>query len=141
MQLQEICVTSDLNNLGSIAEFVSDRARMAGMDENGVFAVQMAVDEACTNAIEHAYEGRQGESVWICCYIEDDDFVVRITDEGIPFDPGTVPPPDISAPLEEREIGGLGLFFMQKLMDSVVFHPGRTRGNQVVMRKQRGTRP
>ncbi|HHX66205.1 MAG TPA: ATP-binding protein [Chloroflexi bacterium] len=139
MEQFEICVTSELTNLASIAEFVTQRALVAGMNEDQAFEVQMAVDEACTNAIEHAYQGRSDGNVWICCYIEGDDFVVRVTDEGQPFDPSIISSPDTKAPLEEREIGGLGLFFMQKLMDSVVFLPGRNRGNQVIMRKSRRT--
>jgi serine/threonine-protein kinase RsbW len=133
----EICVTSQLTKLEQISQFVADRAVLAGMDEDQAFAVGMAVDEACTNAIEHAYEGREEGEVHVCCSIEGDDFVVRVIDHGKPFDPSSVPVPDITAPLEERQIGGLGIYLMKKLMDSVEFRFDEALGNQVTMRKRR----
>ena len=136
-KLYELCITSQLSNLTQIAEFIAQRTALAGLDEDQAFAVQMAVDEACTNAIEHAYEGRQDGEVRICCYLESRDFVVRISDRGRPFDPSSVPSPDICAPLQDRQVGGLGLFLMRKLMDSVEFRFDAVQGNEVVMRKHR----
>ena len=132
----ELCVTSRLTNLARIAEYVAERAARAGLSEEETFAVQMAVDEACTNSIEHGYQGAENGEVRVCCYTEDDDFVVRITDFGRAFDPSSVPEPDLSGPLEERQIGGLGLFFMRKLMDSVEFFCNVGGCNQIVMRKR-----
>lgn len=132
----EICVSSNLTNLAGIAQFVSERARQVGMNEQEVFDIQMAVDEACTNSIEHAYSDGAAGVVRVCCYVEDRDFVVRISDYGEPFDAAAIPTPDTAAPLEERGIGGLGLYFMRKLMDSVEFSLIAPRGNLVVMRKQ-----
>jgi len=133
----ELCVASSFRNLGQIAEFISERARLSGMDEDQVFAVQMAVDEACTNSMEHAYAGCETGQVRVCCYLEDDDFVVCVTDYGAPFDPTTVPMPDLAAPIEERQEGGLGLFFMRELMDQIEFHSDADEGNSVIMRKRR----
>ncbi|MGC9360845.1 MAG: ATP-binding protein, partial [Anaerolineae bacterium] len=56
-------------------------------------------------------------------------------DQGQVFDPSAVPEPDLNSPLEDRDVGGLGLYFMRKLMDSVTFAAPRGGGNQVVMRK------
>ena len=133
----EICVTSQLTKLEQISEFVADRALLAGMSEDQAFAVQMAVDEACTNTIEHAYEGREEGEVHVCCYVEEEDFVVRITDHGKPFDPSSIPEPDISVLLEERQVGGLGIYLMKKLMDSVEFRFDQALGNMVTLRKRR----
>lgn len=132
----ELCVTSRLTNLTHIAEYVAERAARAGLNEEEVFAVQMAVDEACTNSIEHGYQGAENGEVRVCCYTENDDFIVRITDFGRAFDPSSVPEPDLSGPLEERQIGGLGLFFMRKLMDSVEFVCNVGGCNQILMRKR-----
>ncbi|NLT74570.1 MAG: ATP-binding protein [Chloroflexi bacterium] len=127
---------SSLSHLAAIAEFVADGARQAGLSEEEVFAVQMAADEACTNSIEHAYGGQEGE-VRICCWAEGNEYVVRITDFGRPFDPDSVPIPDTKAPLTERNIGGLGLFFMRELVDQVDFASDPIQGNQVTLRKRR----
>jgi len=134
----EICVSSQLRRLAEIAEFVSERARAAGLDEEQVFDVQMAIDEAATNSMQHAYQGNEDGEIRVCCYVEQDDFCVRITDFVHPFDPDTVPEPDLSTPLASREIGGLGLFFMRKLMDQVEFTSDASGGNQVTLRLRRG---
>jgi anti-anti-sigma factor len=133
---EELCVSSLFSNLALIAEFVADRASRLGLSEDGVFAVQMAVDEACSNSIEHAYEGSADGEVRVCCYVQDDDLVVRIIDHGRPFDPDSVPEPDVTGPIESRNIGGLGLFFMNKLMDSVRHERRPEGGNLVEMRKR-----
>ena len=110
----------------------------AGLDEQQVFDVQMAVDEASTNAIKHAYGGRTDGQLRVCCFIDGADFVVRIIDQGEPFDPDIVPSPDLESPLEEREEGGLGLYFMRQLMDDVSFLSDLDHGNVLLMRKRRG---
>jgi len=136
----EICVTSELANLANIGVFVSERARLSGMSEKQVFQVQMAVDEACTNAMVHAYQGDPEGEVRVCCYLEGNEFVVEVVDQGQVFDATAVPEPDLGKPIEDRDIGGLGLFFMRKLMDSVVFATPSEGGNQVIMRKRIGGR-
>jgi serine/threonine-protein kinase RsbW len=132
----EICVSSQLLNLAEIAEFISERAHLAGLNDDQVFDVQLAVDECCTNAMEHAYDGHPDGQVRVCCYLESNDFVVRVTDYGRSFDPSAVSSPDLSLPLEERQIGGLGLYLMGQLMDLVEYHADEKAGNQTVMRKR-----
>lgn len=133
----ELCVSSHLTNLAEISDFVGEAASRAGLDESEVFEVQMATDEACTNSMEHAYEGRQDGEVHVCCYVESNAFVVRVTDFGKPFEPDRVPMPDITLPLEERAVGGLGLFLMHRLVDKVEFGRDSDGANRVTLRKQR----
>jgi serine/threonine-protein kinase RsbW len=130
-----LCVASQLRNLAEISAFVAARAEAAGLTEEQAFAVQMAVDEACTNAMEHGYEGHEDGEVRLCCYLEGVDFVVEVADRGKRFDPAEVPVPHLDAPLEERAVGGLGLYLMRRLMDSVEFSFDEQSGNQLVMRK------
>lgn len=111
-----------LDQLTAISEFITDGAQALGVAEQELFAIQMAVDEAATNIILHGYleAGREG-SFWVGCWKEGTDFVVQLRDQGRPFDPAAVPAPDLNAPLEEREEGGLGIFLMRRLMDRVAF--------------------
>jgi len=134
----EICVSSELANLTEVGAFVCERARHAGMSEDQIFQVQLAVDEACTNSMVHAYQGDVTGQVRVCCYREGADFVVEVIDQGQGFEPSEIPEPDLSSPLEDRDAGGLGLYFMRTLMDSVTFAVPRDGGNQVVMRKRIG---
>jgi anti-anti-sigma factor len=103
-------------------EFVVDAATTAGLDERGVYHCQMAVDEWCTNVIEHGYQynGQQGQ-VEITCAQHGTQFLIRVRDDGPPFDPTTLSDVDPTKPLEEREPGGLGWFFIRKMMDKVMY--------------------
>lgn len=102
--------------------------------ETGVFEVQTAVDEACTNIMKYAYP-EKGGVITVTCEMQGNDFVVTIKDKGKPFDPSSVPPPDLEADLDKRKIGGLGIHLMRKLMDDVSYSFDAEKGNRLVMRK------
>ncbi len=126
--------------LAQISDFIAQAARDAGFDEDDAFHVQMAVDEACSNVIEHAYEQAAGDIVLNCRVDEAGDFRVDIRDFGRPFDPDSVPMPHVEGgevDLDVVKIGGLGLFFMRKLMDEVTFRFGVESGNHLTMVKRR----
>ena len=118
----ELTVDGRLENLPTIAEFIVKAAQASELNDKATFEIQMAVDEACANVIEHGYgEETEGE-IALCCECAEGDFVVTIRDNARPFDPEAVPLPDITCSLEKRKRGGLGLYFMRKLMDEVRFH-------------------
>jgi serine/threonine-protein kinase RsbW len=124
-------------SLAAIGEFVEQAARAAGFDERGVYAVQMAVDEASSNIIEHAYEGQGGQIE--CSYtLEERELIVVLRDHGKPFDPACIPEPNLQADLQERDTGGLGIFFMCRMMDDVRFE-FTEEGNVLTMVKERPT--
>jgi serine/threonine-protein kinase RsbW len=108
-------------SLDSIREFVGKAAEDYGFKEKDVYAVQMAVDEACSNIIEHAYGGECQDEIECACSFEAQAITVQIIDCGERFNPLEIPEPDLNARLEDRDAGGLGLFFMRKLMDEVSF--------------------
>lgn len=112
------------SNLGKIGDFVESFATKAGLDLRSIYAVQMAVDEACSNIIEHGYGGEGKGDISLQFLQLEDGIKVIIQDKAKPFDPDIVPPPNIHAPLEERPEGGLGLFLMRRLMDEVRFEFG-----------------
>ena len=116
----ELEIDGELENLAAIGDFIADSMREFGLDDRKVFEVQMAVDEACTNIIKYGYVGENG-AIEISCLKRDEDVVVVIKDTGTPFDPTSVQPPDLDAGLEERKIGGLGVYFMKTLMDEVKY--------------------
>lgn len=133
----EITVPSDLANLQRIAQFVTDAALRLGLTAQQAFEVQMATDEACANVIQHAYGPGMPGDIGITCEMDGDDLAVTIRDSGRPFDAGEVPAPDLTCSLEDRQIGGLGLYFMRTLMDRVIFRHDPHTGNELKMYKRR----
>jgi len=128
-------------NLEKICDLVTDEATQAGFDDSAVYAIQTAVDEACSNIIEHAYRGEDHGSIEVIIDTDSDCLTIRLIDQGLPFDPGSIPEPDIHASLDERDNHGLGLFFMHKLMDRIDFNFSADTGNTLTMVKCLPPRP
>lgn len=133
----QITVSGHFKNLAKIADFIEQAARQAGLDDQAAYAVQMAVDEACSNIIEHGYGGEGRGSIRLACQIQKDGLQIRIHDQARPFDPSQVPPLDTDAPLSERKPRGMGLFFIRQLVDQVEFEFDPPHGNRLTLFKRR----
>lgn len=125
-----------LENLAKISEYILHAAQLAGLDASAVYAVQLAVDEAATNIIEHAYHLRGGGKIKCAYEIIPDGIEIVLIDYGDTFDPHGVPEPNVKVPLEEIRPRGLGLFFMRKMMDEVTFE-FTPEGNVLTMIKRK----
>jgi serine/threonine-protein kinase RsbW len=124
-------------SLEKISEFVQQAARSASLSERDVYAVQLAVDEACTNIIEHAYQGEGVGDIVCTCKVLRDGIKVVLLDQANPFQPETLPDPVLNAPLDEVKPRGLGIFLMRKMMDQVKFDTSPRGGNRLTMVKHR----
>ena len=140
-QPQRLSVPGQFERLAEIAAFVTQAARRAGLNDDEVFHVEMAVDEACSNIIEHAYAAQAGNIDLACRCPEVGQFEVVIRDSGPPFQPDEVTSPQLSAPadLDDLNEGGLGLYFIRKLMDDVRFEFVPGQGNRLTMLKRTKT--
>jgi serine/threonine-protein kinase RsbW len=121
-------------SLAAISKFVTGQARQAGLNDDAVYHVELAVDEASSNIIEHAYGGENKGEITCVCDIEADGLTITLRDHGQAFDPTLVPAPDLTSNPEARKKGGLGLFIIHKVMDEVDFHFSE-EGNQIIMVK------
>lgn len=101
-------------------------------DEKAVYEVQLAVQEAATNVIKHAYEGRTDGQVKFVLRSLDAELEVEITDRGKGFDFDSVPAP----PLSELPEGGYGIFLIKRLVDAVSYHSDPAAGNRWCLRKR-----
>ncbi len=127
-------------SLQKMGEFVNMASKEAGFDDSEAYKVQLAVDEACTNIIEHAYGGENPDEEIVCdCTATEASIKIKLHDHGRAFDPEKVPAPDVRSGLSKRLPGGLGLFFIRQLMDDVVFRfdPG-LKDNPAEARPDRG---
>ena len=138
--VQKISVNAKLDHLSDIIEFVISYAEAAGLDESAVYAVQLAIDEAFSNIVNHACKDNSSDDVECTCSLDDESLTVTFRDHGQPFDLASIPEPDLEAGLEDRDIGGLGLYFMRKMMDEVRFDFTPDSGNILTMVKRRGAK-
>jgi serine/threonine-protein kinase RsbW len=114
------------DSLEQLGEFISEQSSAAGLNENDAYAVQLAVDEAAANIIEHAYGGEDRGDIECICNVGQNKIEVILKDKGKAFVPSDVPDLKVGAPLDEFGPGGAGLMLMHKLMDEVrfEFHEG-----------------
>jgi anti-sigma regulatory factor (Ser/Thr protein kinase) len=133
---RNLTVPGRFEYLAAIADFIAAAGREAGFAQDTIFHVQMAVDEACSNIIEHAYRGQgRGKIMLTSECTKKGEWVLTIQDTGRPFDPRAVPKPNLNVKLDDIKTGGLGLYFMHQLMDKVEFSFGK-RGNRLRMIKR-----
>ena len=105
---------------------VSSCAKEQGFSSKRIHEIELATEEVLVNIFNYSYPSGKGEAE-ITCNIEGDTFIVEIIDEGISFDITTMPDPDVTVDLSQREIGGLGIFFIKKLMDDVHYRRENNR--------------
>lgn len=132
---EKLVVKSTTDNLGTIRDFIRSAARLCGFSDEVTDKITLAVDEACTNIIKHAYKNSPEGDIIIDINITGNKMTVAITDFGNNFDPSTVPDPDIRKYYRQHKVGGLGIYLMKKLMDEVNFTSVSGNGNQVTMVK------
>jgi serine/threonine-protein kinase RsbW len=111
-----------LEQIPLAGDFVANIARKAGIDERGIYHCQLAIDEACTNIIEHGY-GMNGADlvIQLICRVDSQNLTITILDNSSAFNPLERPDPDPAAPLDERANGGWGIYFIKNLMDTVSY--------------------
>lgn len=111
--------TAEFDNLEAIREFAAAAGAEAGLSGREIAAVRLAVDEACSNIIEHAYRGLSGGRIEISCDAQAGWLTLRVRDHGAAFDLNAVREPAASGNPDERDVGGLGVFLIRNLMDEV----------------------
>ena len=126
-----------VEQLAAIRSFVTHAAKDLGANEDDIFACELSVDEAASNAFEHAY-GERGGTVQIKMWREGSEIILSLLHWGEAFEPENIPEPNLASRLEERNIGGLGLYLMRQMMDAVAFHFDPVTGNLITMRRKLG---
>lgn len=125
-------------NLSLIGAFVSQEAQKAGLNDEAIYAVELAVDEAATNIIEHGYGGESDGDITCSCEILGNGIKIVLRDNGSKFDPDEVPQPSFHGKsIENITPRGLGLFFIKKMMDEVKFEFTPDQGNRLTLIKRR----
>jgi serine/threonine-protein kinase RsbW len=138
--MEPLIVSGILDSLSVIAEYVKEAAQAAGLDKKAAYKLRLAVDEIATNIILHGYEeaGRKGE---VICHatLDDETLTISIEDTGDQYDPTQQKIPDgLDLPLEQRKIGGLGVYLTIQGVDRFIYeHSGERNRNIFVMNRVR----
>ncbi len=129
-------VPSSTENLALIREFVSSTAQQAGLSAKEAAGLELAVDEACANVIEHAYGHDVSKEVVVRVTLDGETLSIDIEDTGRGFDPGSVDQEELEQLINKRKTGGLGMRLMTKLMDEVRYEIEPGKKNALHMTKR-----
>jgi serine/threonine-protein kinase RsbW len=133
--MANLFVAAQVENLAEIRRFVREEAKALGAGEEAISDLELAVDEAACNIVCHGYE-RLGGTIEVGVERNGDRLIVRLRDEAPPFDPTRHPTPDVTLPLEERPLGGLGIFLMRQSVDDMVHRITPEGGNELMLIKR-----
>ena len=120
-------------NLRNVLAFVEEELEKHGAGMKDIMSISVAVEEIFVNIAHYAYDGRTGKAT-IGIDFKDGGVEIYFIDSGIPFDPLQVKDPDIKAKVEDRPVGGLGIFMVKKSMDECSYER-RNNENFFVMKK------
>jgi serine/threonine-protein kinase RsbW len=131
----QLKIPSQTDNLELIRNFVSGVAKKVGFDANDTNKIELAIDEACTNVIKHAYKHDEHQDIDIAIKIDYQKITIIVTDRGDTFRMKDVELPDMKSYLAELRVGGLGIYLMKTLMDEVDYKTDPSGQNKVQMVK------
>ncbi|HLZ19210.1 MAG TPA: ATP-binding protein [Smithellaceae bacterium] len=112
---------AELSNLHELLAFITGMAGEAGLTTDALNRLELVAEEALVNIIKHAYPSSPGDVEVRLSAGVGPSLIAEIRDAGVAFDPLQKPDPDISAGLDERKVGGLGVFMMHKMADRLAY--------------------
>jgi len=128
-------INSRLGDLDGVHDLVSELERARDLPTAVVFDINVVLDEVLSNILKYGYADGALHKIHIQLSATDTAVEISIEDDGTAFDPLAQPEPDLSLPLAERPIGGLGLHFVRKLMDDVRYKRKNNR-NYLFLKKK-----
>ena len=134
---------SQLAELARLAEEITQLGSEHHLPDEVICHLKLVMEEVVSNINRHGYGGREDGEVSVVLHLAPDAIAVTVEDAGVPFNPLDLPAPDLTAPLEARAVGGLGVYLVRQLMDGVDY---REEGGRNILRltkriAPRGSRP
>lgn len=128
-------ISADIHEIPALSEQLESVMKAAGFPDNDILDTQLAVEEMVTNVIVHGYAGRGGEIV-VSWQAGPDEIAIQLEDRAVPFDPLSLPEPDLASDIEDRKIGGLGIFLTRKIMDEMTYRYEDGKNILVMVKKK-----
>lgn len=128
-------IDNDIAEIASVTALIERFGKLHRLPEAAIFHMVLAFDELLTNIISHGFLDGARHKISASLELNGDLFEGEIVDDGVAFDPLAGPVPDTSLPIEQREVGGLGIHFVRSVMDHLDYHRAEGR-NHVKMIKR-----
>ena len=116
-----IILKNDFAEIKILTDGINYFAEKNHLDNETTLDLCLVLDEIITNIISYGFDDESEHKIIVNLNVNNKVLSVKIEDDGISFNPLEYPTPDTTKPLEEREVGGLGVFFVKKLMDKIEY--------------------
>ena len=134
---KKLVIKNDIAEICKLAIFIEELSEELALAPELTFNLNLVLEEAVSNVILYAYGEEKQKEITLLANMSDNNLIFVLTDSGQEFDPTKVPDADVTLSAEEREIGGLGIFLIRQIMDTVEYQ--RMDGKTVlIMGKQLG---
>ncbi len=137
-ELLQFSVANDLREIAVAADRIDEFCSVHGIPPATAYAVNLSVDELLTNTISYGFEDSEQHRIDLMIRLDGDVLALEISDDGVEFEPDSSEDPDTDASIEDRPIGGLGIFLTRQMMDSFDYRRDEGR-NIVTLTKKTGT--
>ena len=132
---KKLVIKNDISEISKLATFIGELSEELDFTPELNFNLNLVLEEAISNVILYAYGKEEQKEISLVAYSSDNNLVFVLTDSGMEFDPTKVPDADVTLSAEEREIGGLGIYLIRQIMNTVEYQ--RIDGKNVLtMRKE-----
>lgn len=132
--IKEIKIANDLGEISHLAETIEELCSEFNLSDETTMHINLALEEAIANIIMYAYPADEKHDIVLKVSSTSNQLIFLLTDNGVSFNPTEVPETDITLPIEERPIGGLGIFLIRSIMNEISYQ--RLDGeNQLTMKK------
>jgi len=129
-----IALKNSVSEVPRLAEAVRGLLKSRNISEKIINEINLSLEEILANIIGYAYADKNEHKITVSLSISGSEFTAKIVDDGKPFNPLSAPQPDINASVKERKVGGVGLYFVRKLMDKIEYK--RSDGKNVLILKK-----
>jgi anti-sigma regulatory factor (Ser/Thr protein kinase) len=129
-----IRIRNEVSEIRKLAEAIIAFGEKNRLSAEAIFDAHLALEEVVINIISYGFEEGSEHPILVDFRMEGRELILEVQDDAPPFNPLDVPKPDLKKPLEEHELGGLGIFLVRQIMDSVEYR--REGGKNILtMRK------
>jgi serine/threonine-protein kinase RsbW len=130
-----VTVRNQVSELVRLHQFIADFWMDNQLAPDIEFDVSLALEETFTNIVRYGFEDHEEHQILVRISLDDGWVAVSVEDDGMPFNPLEVPPPDIDSPLEQRPVGGLGIHLVRNVVDQLEYTRQGDR-NCLVLKKR-----
>jgi len=117
----ELKILNQIPEIERVCNSITTFSRQHSIDEKIISNLYLAIDELLTNIIRYGYRDEKDHPIYIRYSIEKELLTLQIEDDSYPYDPNQAPVPDLTSDLENRKIGGLGIYLVKSMMDDVKY--------------------